>query len=162
MRIKGFTLIEIIIIIAIISLLFASSIAYYVQFSEQKKLTTEVQKLDDILHLMQKKAMAGEAVSEECESFSGYQVRFSGNTYSTHFCCETSCMDVNDTLINNYTLDSPLTLVPSTNTIYFKPLTGSIEGNDTITIDITNPITTKCSRITIEKSDLIKLTDSCP
>lgn len=157
---KAFTLIELIIIIVIISLLFSAMIAYYNKANEQKKLTTAMQKLDDVLHLIQKKAIAGD-IYTTCDNFTGYQIQFIGNNqYAAYFCCNDIC-DNPDYLIKNYTLDSPLTLNPSIDTIYFKPLTGRIDSNDAITVKITNSTINKCSLFSIEPSGLMTLTDTC-
>ena len=163
-RINGFTLIEIIITISIISLLFSAMIAYYNQANEQKKLTTAIQKLDDVLHLVQKKATVGEIIEQDCTNFTGYQIEFTEHGYAAYFCCNDICNDSNhsDHLISTYTLDSSLTfaLVPAVSSIHFLPLTGRIDGNDDITIKISN--LSKCSQIIVENSGLMSLINPCP
>lgn len=158
MKKKAFTLIEIIIVVTIISLFSGGTIAYYNQSVNKKKLDSAVQKLDDVLHLMQKKAMAGD-IYTTCSNFTGYQVRFNPTGYTTYFCCDNNCS--NSTQISTYKLESPLTLSSSNNTIYFKPLTGDINSSVNITVKITNPTTDKCSLFTIEPSGLMTLASIC-
>jgi len=158
MKLKAFTLIEIIIIVAIVSLFFGASMAYYVRFTEQKKLESAVGKLDDVLHLMQNKAIAGD-ISVTCTDFSGYRILFSGNDqYAAYICCNDSCST--PTLIQSYTLESPL-IFSDSSPIYFKKLTGNIGSSGDVTIDITNSTISKCSRIRIKTSGLMGL-ESCP
>ncbi len=58
---NGYTLIELLIVITIIGLFSALSLAYYNNFNETKKLTKETQRFLSVLDLAKKKSMAGDA-----------------------------------------------------------------------------------------------------
>lgn len=58
---NGYTLIELLIVITIIGLFSALSLAYYNNFNETKKLTKETQRFLSVLELAKKKASSGDA-----------------------------------------------------------------------------------------------------
>lgn len=157
----GFTLIEIIIVTGVVAIFSGISFAYYSQFSQKNKLESQVTQLEDVLYLARKKSMANDFYDPTCLNFNGYQIKFIGNQqYEFYFCCEASC-GVN-TLINTYYLSSPVTFsyVP-TSSVLFKPGTGQIDEETTITFE--DSTLNKCFQIAIKQSGLIN-TDKliCP
>lgn len=150
---KGFTLIEMIVVVAIISLFFGLSLAYYNEYSDLKELDNAVQQIDDVLHLAQKKAIAGD-IETACNNFTGYEVRCTAsNQYDLYFCCNDACTSK----LASYVLDSSLTLTCSKASIYFKPLSGRLNSLTDITVQIAfTP--SKYSIFTITPAGLISKT----
>jgi prepilin-type N-terminal cleavage/methylation domain-containing protein len=157
MKNTAFTLIEIIVVLAVLSLTFGMGLAYYNNFNSQKTLEQEAQRLYDVLHLFQKKAIAGDVSRASCANFSGYQISYisSTNKYIAKVCCSSDCSTGTD--IKDYYIPSTITTVQFLNfPVYFKSLTGELVGNPaTVTLSITT--TSKCFQITIDKSGLINL-----
>lgn len=60
LQVKGFTLIEFLIIIGLIGIMTAVSIASYTSFSESSKLKNETQKMMSVFSLAQKRAVSGD------------------------------------------------------------------------------------------------------
>ncbi len=152
MKNAAFTLIEIIVVLAVFSLTFGMGLAYYNNFNSQKTLEQEAQRINDVLHLFQKKAVAGDASGASCTSFSGYQIRVSGSQYTAKVCCSSNCNTGTD--IKNYIIPSSITASFVNFPVYFKSLTGELVDNQAkVTLSIPTP--SKCFQITIDKSGLI-------
>ncbi len=143
----SFTLIESLVIVAIIIIFTGFSLAYYNNFTEEKKLETEVKKLVDVLELAKKKASAGDLYTP-CSDFRGYQVTVISSSYSLQFCCGDSC----GTAIQTYNF--PTNIISTTSkTVIFNPLSAKTTENSTITVK--NTSLSKCVDLTIAASGLI-------
>src|SRR3990167_11393660 len=87
---KGFSLIELIIVISIIIIFSGFSLAAYNNFNEDRRLDEEASKLVDVFNLAAKKSAAGEIDSVYCTGiFHGYITKLSPqtNSYSLAQCC---------------------------------------------------------------------------
>lgn len=157
----GFTLIEIIVIIGVISILMNIGLAYYNKFNEQKKLQSDTQKLYDILHLARAKTISGDQMNITCTSFSGYQVEIvSSSSYKLVLCCSDACSGADQTEIQTYSLQSSITLDPAPATIKFKKLTGEVVTSTDI--EISNSVISECMKLSVKQSGLVELITSCP
>lgn len=137
----GYTLIEILIVLSIIVIFSALSLAYYREFDEQRKLDAEAKQLIDVLNLASKKSSSADLSSNpNCSDFQGYRVKIQNTTtYRLQFKCGISYSN-----IQSYTLRTGLNL--SGPNVLFEPL--SAETNSS-TVTITNTVTSKCINIQI-------------
>ena len=91
---NSFTIIELLIVVAIIALFSGLSLAYYNNFGQQAKLKEEARKIVDVLELAKKKANSGDIPpGVTCSSgFNGYQVKGTDKkTYLLSLCCGGQC-----------------------------------------------------------------------
>ena len=116
---NGFTLIELIIVVATISLFVGISVAYYNNFSENKKLESEARKFANVLNLAKSKASSGESYSN-CNNFTGYRISVNADNYTLNFCCNNSCT----TQIMASDLPDDIEFSSGTGNITFKPIGG--------------------------------------
>lgn len=153
----GYTLIEILVVLSIIVIFSALSLAYYREFDEQRKLDAEAKQLVDVLNLASKKSSSADLSPNPCSDFQGYRVNISNlTTYKLQFNCGGSYSD-----IQSYTLRSGLTFLESDvgSDVLFKPL--SAEANSS-TITITNIVTNKCIKIQVNPVGTVEELPSCP
>jgi prepilin-type N-terminal cleavage/methylation domain-containing protein len=142
----GYTLLEIIVVVTIISLFTALSIGYYRNFDEQKKLDGDVKQFIDVLNLAANKANSGDLnPNPNCTDFQGYSVLISSTTsYSLEF----NCGDVY-TEVQAYNLKSNISFTGTDANILFKPLTGGTNLIRQASVTFTNNATGKCKKILI-------------
>ena len=161
MKHKGFTLIEIIVVIAIVSILMSVGLAYYNKSNEEKELRSDTEKLSDILHLARQKAISGDQKDlPACTDFNGYQVEIiDSGSYRLVLCCNDACTGADREEIQSYSLQSSITLDPSSSTIKFKKLTG--ETLSALDVKVSNSVISECLLLNIQLSGLIKLDTSC-
>lgn len=163
---NGFTLIEIIIVVAIIILFSGLSLVYYNNFNEQTKLKEEARKLVDVLELAKKKASSGDTPTS-CEGgFNGYRVDVNANSYSLSSCCGGICNTTSP--VTTYNLPTSLTTYAGTGYIQYSQL------NLAINMTISSPIKIKnsslsnsanCLEINITSNGIVTNDDqfkSCP
>ncbi len=165
---KGFSIIEFLIVIGLVSLITTVSIAAYNNFLESSKLGSETQRMIAVLTLAQKRASVGEDVSSACPagySFSGIVVTSSAQGgYTLQGQC---AQDLNPTTTTTYgtityTIDpsnANIVLLTSTS-ILFPKLTG-IPTTDT-TITFKNISNNTCSAISITGGVMSSSQPSCP
>lgn len=124
----GYTLIELIIVIAIISLFSTLGLAQYNSYSEQARLKTEAQKLSGVLELARKKALAQDlGPSCTANEFQGYQVKLGStsdgtssdtNKYLLSLCCSGTCSESASNRIQSYAF-------PNTNIVFGSAVVGT-------------------------------------
>lgn len=150
----GYTLIELLIVLSIIVIFSALSLAYYRQFDEQRKLDAEAKQLVDVLNLASKKARSADiSPYSSCTDFQGYRVKIKNSTrYKLQFNCGGSYSD-----IQFYDLRAGLTL--SGSDVVFKPL--SAETDSTTIIKITNSVINKCINIQINPVGTVEEVPNC-
>src|SRR3989344_6629755 len=86
---QSFTLVEILIISAIVVLLSGTMLANYSNFNQQKNLDKEVHKFIDVLSLVKTKAQAAD-IYYDCsgsDEFGGYTVEIDQSSYNFKQCC---------------------------------------------------------------------------
>jgi prepilin-type N-terminal cleavage/methylation domain-containing protein len=114
---KGFTLIELIVVIGIVSLFTGISIAKYNENASQLKLRNEAKKLVDVLELAKKKALTGDLLDKNCADFRGYRVIIGSGNYSLNFNCGGTYTEV-----QNYNLTTNNSIIGGTGNYDFTPL----------------------------------------
>lgn len=113
----GYTLVEILVSLSIISILFGAGYLSYRDFSRKQYLNSFTEKLKSDLILAREKAIAGEKPEECTGSLNGYNFGFYGDSYQIVAVCS------NDTLIKSVEIPSDLEVTaPATNPILFKVL----------------------------------------
>ncbi len=150
----GFTLIEIIVVVGVITTLFGMSIASYNDFNEQKKLEAEAEKLVSTIELVKKNVTSGKSSNyNDCD---GYVLRLSSvNNYLVCEECSSNINRCNNADISqvvrmvNYTIpnDVKVELSSSLSTWTFKKAlntTGAItvkniNNNSCLEVSFTNP-----------------------
>ncbi|PIV37274.1 hypothetical protein COS31_05545 [Candidatus Roizmanbacteria bacterium CG02_land_8_20_14_3_00_36_15] len=157
---KSFSLIELIIVVAIIELVYGISLAYYKNFSQEKILGVEAEKVSDVLGLARTKTLAADLTPKTgCTDFNGYQVEFSGNDFILVFCCSASCTGLDRVVVSSYSLPGTETFL-SSSTVMFKPPIGQ---TDTTTITIKDSVINKCYQVMVSASGLVDTIKSiCP
>ncbi len=166
---KGFTLIELIIVVATVLLFSGLLLTQYGNFIEQARLKNEANKLKDILELAKKKTTEKEIIGTCISGFDGYLVNIASNGYVLSFCCGGVCDE--DNPIHS------LNLTSQTNTISVESGTGAIQfipspqgtslTNDAIITLKNSAISNanKCITLNITKIGIIGVSDtftSCP
>ncbi|HLL60098.1 MAG TPA: hypothetical protein VK338_00100 [Candidatus Nitrosocosmicus sp.] len=150
MNIKfGFTIIELLIIIGVITLFSGMSLAFYHNFNEQKKLEADVRNLKSIIELTHKKAMSGDKspCSDQTQPLQAYSIQYTSIYYTINNGC------ANPTEIARYSLADNNTLL-SSGTIQFKISEPGIIG-DKQTFIIKNNAINKCNQISLDISGII-------
>ncbi len=152
----GYALIEILIVLSIIVLFSALSLAYYRGFDEQKKLDAETKQLIDILNLASKKSSSADLPPDlSCSNFLGYQViSMTTTTYTLRINCGGGYTD-----IQSYTLRTSLTFSGPLAAVLFNPITA--EANSS-TFTLTNTVTNKCIYIQINPVGTVEERPNCP
>lgn len=155
--VSGFTLLELIIVVIIITTFVGLSIANYNRFNEEKKLEEQTKQLIDVLDLASKKASSGD-IPTSCSSFEGYEVQTTASSYSFYRCCDGNC-----TLVRTYTLPTNFSL--SVRTVRFKPLSRGTDLINNATLKIKNSFISKCIDITVSPAGIVsegnKYTGGC-
>lgn len=106
--IKGFTLIEILIIIVIVSILSGLGLASYNNFSEHKKLEEDAENIASVLRLAQSKTIAAdESPKTLCTTYTefiGYQVNVYHYYYELIFICKNT-PPIEHKILNTYEMN---------------------------------------------------------
>ncbi len=162
---KGFTLIELIVVIFIISLFAGLSIANYGAFNEEKKLDDEVERLSATLYLARSKASSADADPDICDDFRGYRVSLDTSSPSS-YTLERDCQGIYDS-VQTHTLTPNVTLSSSPTDIFFKPLNTGTNLSSALTIKVKNEKIqpNKCINIQVQPSGIFsespKYTSGC-
>ena len=150
----GFTLIEIIITVAIIMLFSGLSIPRYNAYTQELKLRKESNRVKAVLDLAKKKAVASELYNQACTDFDGYRIVVSAGFFSLNFGCNDSYQTVQD-----YDLESNISVVTGTGNIDFPP--GGFGINITInTIRLKNSQSNQCLDVSITPLGITTVSDS--
>ncbi|MBI5019119.1 prepilin-type N-terminal cleavage/methylation domain-containing protein [Candidatus Gottesmanbacteria bacterium] len=142
---KGFTLVELLIVISILIIMLGAGLATFNSFNRRERLKQTALTLKSTLRLAQTKAISVEKPTSGCTSFTGMYVSFTATTYSIgHQCNPEGIVGGSETV----TLPPGITFspVPSAFTIL----------SQTNTINIASPV----SLIIINGSELYSLTVS--
>ncbi len=169
----GFTLIELIVVVLIMAIVTGMTLAVFSNFTEDRKLTKEVEKLRDVLELAKKKATDSEIVGD-CKKFSGYRVSVGSSSYTLNILCSPVPPTLVSNLVQTFTIgqettgtsNSLLIQIPGVSDIDFKPLsegTNITSGSETDFI-FKNLIINKCIWLRISSNGVINKDDevTCP
>lgn len=163
---NGFTLIEIIITLAITMVLIVAAIPTYHTYNQQLQLKDETKNIFSVLELARKKAISSDfsnpAVTPDpftgftCSNFTGYQVSFTANTYTMSLGCAGGYQP-----IQTYTISSLNVAIATATpfTITFPPL-GLNTKIATPTIRIKNASISTCQDINISSNGVIEVNET--
>ena len=152
---KGFTFIELLIVITIIALFSGLSLAYYNAYNEDLKLEAEARKVNDVLELAKKKASSGDVnLALACSGeFISYEVAVSTTTqYKMSLVCSGGRI-----LVYTYSIpaDRNISVGVGVSVPFYKLSTGTgYTGN--VIIKVKNTSSTKCIDITVSPAGLIE------
>lgn len=98
----GFTLFEMILVVALIAIITGISFSYYGKYAEGKKLEGEAKKLANTISLALKNSSSSN--QESCNNFVGFKINFESLTkWALQRCCNTA---VNCTAVAEFNLDN--------------------------------------------------------
>lgn len=98
-QLPGFTLIELIITVAITALVVGGSIAGFVSFTDRQEVLNSAQRVQQMMRNAQSKARVREKPNDaNCVTLDRYRVYFNG---SNTFNLRPGCLNASDTLINS-------------------------------------------------------------
>lgn len=130
---KGFTLVELLIAIAISALLLGIGLSRYLSFNQNQTLHQAAQNLRNNLRTAANRAMTGEKPTSGCAQLDGYQVTFTVSSYSIQAKCGVGLAGTATTV----TLPSALSLAlfpASPTTVLFKVLGSGADSAKAITL----------------------------
>lgn len=142
---KGFTFIELLIVLTVVSVLTAISLAYYNNNNQTIILKSEADKIIDVFSLTRQKAMSSEKPTN-CNLVS-YSIQFNANTYTVNRNISGPPACVSPDFTYTYTLKSPVANSTPGNTVTLTPLTGS--ASPEFTIQLKYGTTSQCANISI-------------
>lgn len=165
-KLIGFTMIELLVVLAIILTFSGTILAQYNQQAQQLKLKNEAKKLIDVMELAKKKAITSELIPTPnvtpptfCTNFTGYQfILNTSSNYGLRYCCNENC----STVLNNYNFDSKVIItdpVAIPNNLIFTPLMKVFDRAFT-SITLKNTVINKCLNITISPIGIIELDET--
>ncbi len=159
----SFTLIEIIIIVAIIGIGLIGGIAAFNTLGQSKTLDYEAKRLSDFISIYQKKSFSPPTCSTG--EFKGYQINIASGSYSAEVCCGASGVDpisptdLCTTQVDYKTVSSSNISMNAGYVLYYPLGSGariSLTGNK---IAVRNSATSQCIDINFSSNGLIT-TDS--
>lgn len=156
----GFTIIELLIVIAIIFIFAGTGIAYYNQYNATKLPEKEARRLVDTLELAKKKSSAADIPFSCSGIFQGYRVTITATGYTL----EVRCTSSNYTTLQSYVFDSGVSAaVTGSITVYFPALNGPVgQAPPNTSIKIQNTDRSTCFYITVNEVGTISdVKDSC-
>lgn len=158
---SGFTLIEILVVLTIISLFTGYSLVTYNSFSQQKTLEKEASYLVDVLSLARGKAQASEnsASCSGADEFGGYRVEVNASNYNFKQCCRdivTKAISSCGSNIQSYNFHSSVSKISGAPAVDFYPLTS---GATSTTMRIKHDSLNKCLDISITATGIITVGD---
>lgn len=152
---RGYTLLELIIVIAVIAVLSGLTVTSYNTFNEEKKLDTQAKNFIAVLDLAHDKAASADLYDSGCTDFRGYRVSItSSSAYSFNFVCGGS-----PTLIQSYTLPLGTAFNVSSASVLFKPLSGETDltaASSSITIENGNLTPNRCINVTLYQNGRVE------
>lgn len=147
---KGFTLIESVVVIAILSILALAGINTITEFQRNAILSSATQELGSTLRVARQNSISGMVGLGETDSYFG--VFLSGNSYQL---VRYTTTPPSTNTIENHTIDASLSVTPASVTITFTRITG--EPNAAVTFTLTRTGTTTSRTVTVTATGLIIL-----
>ena len=172
---SGFTLIELVIVIAIIITLTGFIVANYSSFSEEKQLTETTNQVAGILLQARSRASTGDLGPYPCEPFEGYQVSYESTTpnqYEMRICCNATCETSGPSasyIISRYDLPANTEFVQTADhetilesfSVRFKAFASGTDLQDAqtpqeLTVVLKNRFVNRCSWVTVTPLGVIE------
>lgn len=166
MKINGFTMLEMLVVLGIILLITGATIATFNTQSIDKQLQAESSKLADVFDLARKKASSADAATTCSTSnwkFTGYRVVVTApSSYILQLCCDATADGVgctNPQQIASYVINNSSITFQNSGTPRFKPLsegadlTGLASGAITVKSSIN-----KCIDVTVSSTGIVDTT----
>jgi prepilin-type N-terminal cleavage/methylation domain-containing protein len=154
---NGFSLIELIIAISIITLFSAMSLSVYNQYTSQQQLIKQQNNLINLLELSRKKATSSDLNNYSCPvntDFTGYQINITSNSLTMFICCGSGNNCSNRYQITQYSIESPITITNGIGNFRFKN-SGQTNLTSPLTITLKQNSLSKCLNIYISPMGLI-------
>lgn len=150
----GYTLIEILVALTVISLIFTFGYAGFREFSQRQALESAARSLQGNLRLVQEYALSGKK-PDDCLVLDGYRVKISPNSYTLVAICAEEETSINK---DNLPIANGITASVSINNFTFKVLGQgtSIPAGSASMITLTQAGTGKTRTITITAGGEIK------
>lgn len=125
--VKGFTVVELLVVVGIMVLLSGGAIVAYVRFTERRQAVSDAQEVAQYLRMVQKKAFSVE-VPVGCTDVQNYAVTLTSSSVSTNVICRLGS-------VSNYlpALNSSSTLSP-TGPITFRTRLGGAQIASPVTV----------------------------
>lgn len=164
----GFTLFEMIIVVALIAIITGISFSYYGKYAEGKKLEGEAKKLANTISLALKNSSSSN--QESCNNFIGFKINFETLTkWTLQRCCNTA---INCTAVAEFNLENNIEIestIPSNLTsILFNKLGASLlfSPTQTASASITlknNALESKnCINLNINQAGVLNIDERGP
>lgn len=155
-KIQGFTLIELIIVVIVISLGLFVAIPLYNNFTSQKLLEKEAFKLSDALTVARNMSSSPQACGVNQE-FQGYRLAFTSNNYTVYQCCGTSGQPpACSSTFRSYKINAAnVQITDPPNFVHFLPLSAGIYTGSDADLELKNTVKDECIKILIDNSGRI-------
>jgi prepilin-type N-terminal cleavage/methylation domain-containing protein len=157
---RAFTLVELVIVIAILVTLTGFITANYVQYSEERKLADALVTLKTILTLARTKAATGDIGTYACSNFQGYEVVYddTNKNYTTSICCGASpnaetCST--KYTVATYPIKTNLSIRSGPVSVVFLPFARGTAANSEVGIEFRNSFIKQCNYLKISPIGVI-------
>lgn len=154
---KGFTLIELIIVMSIITIFFGVSVAVYKNSLDEKRLTIDIKLLESVIQETKQRARARDiSPMTTCGVFESYNLVIDpvAHSVSQRFLCDGNTVTIRDTVFKHTTIIQPTSIT----TLQFISSTGE-HINPELTIVLKNSVTNMCVNVLIPKISSVVVGD---
>lgn len=139
---SGYTLIEIMVGIVILSVVTGAGLAAYRTFDEQQKLTLSSKQIVSLLRDAQKRAQTGEKPSEcpASNTLGGWKVITQADSNTVQMaavCIDEVSSTSQDVATQLHQLEDPISVTQSLE-VHFLPITGKVDTARTLTVESSN------------------------
>jgi len=164
-RQKGFTFIELLVVIGITIFISGFIIASYNSSAPKKNVDREVKKLVAVLEIARKSASAGALSSNpSCAAYSGFRVsvpQLSAKSYQLELCCDDKC--ASPTTVQTQTFsDSNISFTSAPQSVLFAPLNAGVTINPAgARYSLKQNQTGECRSVEVSQGGIVDIKDSC-
>lgn len=154
---KGYTLVEILIGLVIITVLFAGGYASYREFVRRQVLKNTLQELKQNIGLARQKTLSGEKPAGCTNTLVGYEIAFNLTSYVVSPKCDVTSPGVGSVSVITVQLPTSVTQSISgfSNPLRFKPISGTnLASNGTVTL--THLVSSTTQSITIKPNGAVE------